>query len=63
MGKTAVLVGIGIAIVAIIGGILAVLTYSDGTDFPPTPVIDSENETGQIIELRLGEAASMGDGP
>ncbi len=63
MARTAIFVGIGIAIAAIIGGI-AVLTYSDGTEITSEPEINTEtDEPGKVIELRLGESASMGEAP
>jgi len=63
MVRTAIFVGIGIAIAAIIGGI-AVFTYSDGTEITSEPEINTEtDELGKVIKLRLGEAASMGDAP
>jgi len=63
MARTAIFVGIGIAIAAIIGGI-AVFTYSDGTEITSEPEINTEtDELGKVIKLRLGEAASMGDAP
>lgn len=63
MARTAIFVGIGIAIAAIIGGI-AVFTYSDGTEITSEPEINTEtDEPGKVIKLRLSEAASMGDAP
>ncbi len=63
MARTAIFVGIGIAIAAIIGGI-AVFTYSDGTEITSEPEINTEtDEPGKVIELRLGESASLGDAP
>ena len=63
MARTAVLIGIGIAIAAIIGGI-AVLTYSDETDLNSEPEVNTEvEEPGKVIELRLGEAATAGEAP
>ena len=63
MARTAIFVGIGIIIAAIIGGI-AVFTYSDGTEITSEPEINTEtDEPGKVIELRLGEAVSMGESP
>lgn len=64
MVKAAVLVAIGVAVAAIIGGIFAVLTYSEESVKAPVPEINTENsDAGKVIKLKLGEAASMGDGP
>ncbi len=47
-----------------IGGIFAVLTYSDGTEITSEPEIDTEaEEPGEVLKLRLGEAVSMGESP
>ena len=63
MARTAIFVGIGIVIAAIIGGI-AVFTYSDGTEITSEPEINTEtDEPGKVIKLRLGESASLGDSP
>ena len=63
MARTAIFVGIGIAIVAIIGG-MVVFTYSDGTEITSEPEINTEtDEPGKVIKLRLSEAVSLGDAP
>ena len=63
MARTAIFVGIGIAMAIIIGGI-TVFTYSDGTEITSEPEINTEtDEPGKIIKLRLGESASLGDAP
>ncbi len=64
MSRTTILVGIGVVIAVIIGGIFAVLTYSDGTEITSEPEINTEaEEPGEVIKLRLGESASMGESP
>jgi len=63
VARTAIFVGIIIAIAAIIGGI-AFFTYSDGTEITSEPEINTEtDEPGKVIKLRLGESASMGEAP
>jgi len=63
MARTAIFVGIGIAIAVIIGGI-AVFTYSDGTEITSEPEINTETEEpGKVIKLRLDESVSLGDAP
>ena len=64
MVKATVLVVIGVTVTIIIGGIFTVLTYSEEKVQPPIPEVNTENDdAGKVINLRLGEAASMGDGP
>ena len=63
MARTAILVGIGIAIAVIIGGI-AVFTYSNEADIDSVPEVNTEiEEPGKVLTLRLGESVSAADAP
>lgn len=64
MPKPTILAGIGIVIAVIIIGIFVAMIYSDDTEVASEQEMNvGTEESGKIIELRLGESASTGDGP